>query len=78
MYGSACRFRLAHELPVNDRIVALDYVLRESDRVANKIHRHEPPVTDMPIKIVHRDKDFLVVDKPGSIPVSLMLLYASF
>ena len=33
------------------------------------MHRHEPPVTAKPVKIVLHDKerDFLVIDKPGSI-----------
>lgn len=35
----------------------------------NVVHRHEPPVTATPVRIVHHDKErgFLVIDKPGSI-----------
>ena len=33
------------------------------------MHRHELPVTDQAIEIVHDDNDLLVVNKPASIPV---------
>jgi len=35
----------------------------------NIVHRHEPPVTAKPVKILHHDAErgFLVIDKPGSI-----------
>ena len=35
----------------------------------NVVHRHEPPVTNTPVKILHHDveREFVVVDKPGSI-----------
>jgi tRNA pseudouridine synthase 9 len=39
------------------------------DMVRNVVHRHEPPVTATPVKVVLHDKErgFLVIDKPGSI-----------
>lgn len=35
----------------------------------NVVHRHEPPVTSTPVKVLLEDKEreFLIVDKPGSI-----------
>ena len=35
----------------------------------NIVHRHEPPVTDKPVKVLLHDADrgFVVVEKPGSI-----------
>ncbi|EEB90607.1 hypothetical protein MPER_11162 [Moniliophthora perniciosa FA553] len=41
------------------------------DRIENVVHRHEPPVTATPVKVLLEDKEreFLIVDKPGSIPV---------
>jgi len=33
------------------------------------VHRHEPPVTQQPIHIIHDDPNMLVIDKPPSIPV---------
>ena len=33
------------------------------------MHRHEPPVTSTPVKVLLRDekREFIVIDKPGSI-----------
>lgn len=41
----------------------------------NIVHRHEPPVTSSPVKILQHDveREFLVVDKPGSIVRSFVL-----
>lgn len=35
----------------------------------NVVHRHEPPVTARPVKIIHHDaeREFVAIDKPGSI-----------
>lgn len=35
----------------------------------NVVHRHEPPVTSTPVKILLHDveREFIVIDKPGSI-----------
>lgn len=46
-----------------------DTLIKTSDVIGHKIHRHEPPCTDEPIKIVHEGDDLLVIDKPGGIPV---------
>ena len=39
----------------------------------NVVHRHEPPVTAKPVKIIHHDaeREFVVIDKPGSIVGSI-------
>lgn len=47
----------------------------ENDTNSNE--RHETPVLDHPIKIVHIDDDLVVLDKPGSIPVSSWYLHQS-
>ena len=38
-------------------------------RFSNTVHRHEPPVTNDPILVLHIDKEkqFVVISKPGSI-----------
>ncbi|KAI8332255.1 DRAP deaminase [Chlamydoabsidia padenii] len=54
---------------LNGKKVEQDTVIQNSDVIGHKIHRHEPPVTDAPIKIVHQTEDLLVIDKPGGIPV---------
>jgi|SRR5882762_4546354 tRNA pseudouridine32 synthase len=35
----------------------------------NVVHRHEPPVTSTPVKVLLHDteREFIVIDKPGSI-----------
>jgi 23S rRNA-/tRNA-specific pseudouridylate synthase len=48
------------------------YLLHHCDRLVHVMHRHEPPVTARPIKIVYEDDELLVIDKPSSIPVSRM------
>lgn len=39
------------------------------DFLRNVVHRHEPPVSSTPVKVLLHDekRQFLVVDKPGSI-----------
>ncbi|KAF9529751.1 tRNA-pseudouridine synthase [Crepidotus variabilis] len=56
---------------VNGKVAHPKTILRDGDRIENVVHRHEPPVTSTPVKILLHDKDrqFIVVDKPGSIPV---------
>jgi 23S rRNA-/tRNA-specific pseudouridylate synthase len=56
-------------LTINDKQVTVDTLIQTQDVIGHKIHRHEPPCTDQPIKIVHEDDDLFVVDKPGGIPV---------
>lgn len=33
------------------------------------MHRHEPPVTALPISVLHEDDDMIVISKPSGIPV---------
>ncbi|KAF8627646.1 hypothetical protein AX15_004340 [Amanita polypyramis BW_CC] len=56
---------------INGKIAKPDTIIRDGDRIENIVHRHEPPVTSQPVKILHHDveRQFIVVDKPGSIPV---------
>lgn len=56
-------------LTINGNHVTVDAILKNGDVIGHKIHRHEPPCTDQPIKIVHEDEDLFVVDKPGGMPV---------
>ncbi|ORX40227.1 pseudouridine synthase [Kockovaella imperatae] len=48
-----------------------NFVLRNGDRIDNTVHRHEPPITNDEIPIIHLDteREFVVISKPGSIPV---------
>ncbi|WFD28562.1 hypothetical protein MNAN1_003575 [Malassezia nana] len=56
---------------VNGHTVSPTYRIQNSDFLVNRVHRHEPAVTNTPVKILHRDDACgrLVVVKPGSIPV---------
>ncbi|KAM8783940.1 pseudouridylate synthase RPUSD2 [Rhynchonycteris naso] len=60
----AGRLRLNEE-PVQD----LSIVLKDNDFLRNTVHRHEPPVTAEPIRLLAENEDMVVVDKPSSIPV---------
>jgi 23S rRNA-/tRNA-specific pseudouridylate synthase len=54
---------------INGKIAKHDTIVRNGDRIENVVHRHEPPVTSKPVKILHEDgeREFIVIDKPGSI-----------
>ncbi|KAF8885998.1 tRNA-pseudouridine synthase [Infundibulicybe gibba] len=56
---------------INGRIAKPDTIIENGDRIENVVHRHEPPVTSTPVKVLHHDveREFIIVDKPGSIPV---------
>ncbi|KAI0264169.1 pseudouridine synthase [Gloeopeniophorella convolvens] len=56
---------------INGKVAKPDTVVKNGDRIENIVHRHEPPVTATPVKILHedREREFIVIDKPGSIPV---------
>ena len=54
---------------VNKQKVAPEYTLCNSDLITHSIHRHEPPVTDESIQILHLDDQMVVVNKPASLPV---------
>ncbi|KNC83412.1 hypothetical protein SARC_04329 [Sphaeroforma arctica JP610] len=54
---------------INERRTEAEYRMKQGDRLVHWIHRHEPPVTDQPIDIVHEDDEVIVVNKPASIPV---------
>ncbi|KAM4829266.1 pseudouridylate synthase RPUSD2 isoform 1-T1 [Thomomys bottae] len=66
-YEAAIRAGRLHlnEEPVRD----LDIVLKDNDFLRNTVHRHEPPVTAEPIRLLAENEDVVVVDKPSSIPV---------
>ncbi|KFA62352.1 hypothetical protein S40285_08592 [Stachybotrys chlorohalonatus IBT 40285] len=54
---------------VNQRVVGPDYIVRNNDLISHTMHRHEPPVTDEPIGIIHEDDELIVINKPAGIPV---------
>ncbi|KAF5008979.1 hypothetical protein FDECE_4775 [Fusarium decemcellulare] len=54
---------------VNSRRVGPDYILRNGDLISHTLHRHEPPVTEEPVGIIHEDDDMIVINKPAGVPV---------
>ncbi|KAI5119821.1 hypothetical protein M0805_004756 [Coniferiporia weirii] len=56
---------------INGKIALPGTIIRNGDTLENVVHRHEPPVTSTPVEILYHDKerDFIVINKPGSIPV---------
>jgi RluA family pseudouridine synthase len=56
---------------VNGKVVDENYEIKNGDCVSHTIHRHEPPVSSRPVKIIHHDTEtgLLVIDKPAGIPV---------
>ncbi|KAG8898985.1 hypothetical protein FRB99_007009 [Tulasnella sp. 403] len=56
---------------INGKVAYPGTIIRNGDIIENTRHRHEPPITSIPVKIVHRDEEngFIVIDKPPSIPV---------
>lgn len=54
---------------VNGAAVGLDYVMRNNDLVTHTLHRHEPPVSGEPVRVLHEDDGMLVIVKPAGIPV---------
>ncbi|KAJ3325694.1 RNA pseudouridylate synthase domain containing protein 2 [Boothiomyces sp. JEL0866] len=56
-------------ITVNGEKVSTDYIVKNSDLIENRIHRHEPPVTDEKVALVHQTDDLLIISKPSSIPI---------
>ncbi|THH17090.1 hypothetical protein EW146_g3647, partial [Bondarzewia mesenterica] len=56
---------------INGKVAKPGTIIRNGDRLENIVHRHEPPVTSTPVRILKEDleREFVVIDKPGSIPV---------
>ncbi|KAL5291175.1 RPUSD2 family protein [Megaselia abdita] len=57
------------KITVNGKKVEPEYLLQHNDLLANVVHRHEVPVTAEPITVLESNEDFLVINKPSSIPV---------
>lgn len=56
---------------INGKPAKPDTIIKNGDRIENVVHRHEPPITSTPVKIIvhNKERGFLVINKPGSIPV---------
>ena len=56
-------------IKVNDKAVPADYIIKNGDKIIHISIRVQPPVLDLPIKIVDETDDFLIVCKPPSLIV---------
>ncbi|KAK3913407.1 RNA pseudouridylate synthase domain-containing protein 2 [Frankliniella fusca] len=54
---------------VNGFIPTKDYVLQRADRIEHAIHRHEMPVRDLKVDVLHYDSNIIAVNKPPSLPI---------
>jgi tRNA pseudouridine synthase 9 len=43
--------------------------VKNGDVISHTLHRHEPPVTALPISVLHEDDDMIVINKPSGVPV---------
>lgn len=57
------------KIRVNGHIKPNDYVIKNGDKISHFKHRHEIPVLADPIKVIYEDDNYVVVDKPCSIPI---------
>ncbi|KAL1919482.1 uncharacterized protein VTP21DRAFT_2175 [Calcarisporiella thermophila] len=56
-------------ITLNSEMVSPETLVRNQDVVGHRIHRHEPPVSAQPIRVVARADNLVVIDKPASVPV---------
>ena len=54
---------------LNNKPSTADSVVKNGDLISHRCHRHEPPVSSRPIKIVYEDENVVAIDKPSGIPV---------
>ncbi|KAK2737933.1 hypothetical protein FQN55_000837 [Onygenales sp. PD_40] len=54
---------------INGKPSSVDSKVSNGDVISHTLHRHEPPVTSLPISIIHEDSDMIVIDKPAGVPV---------
>lgn len=45
------------------------HIVKNGDVISHTLHRHEPPVTALPISVLHEDNDMIVINKPSGVPV---------
>ncbi|KAI9744015.1 MAG: hypothetical protein M1818_002749 [Claussenomyces sp. TS43310] len=50
-------------------VESTQYIIKNGDIISHTLHRHEPPVTALPIGILHEDDDMIVINKPAGVPV---------
>eukprot|EP01132_Coremiostelium_polycephalum_P002752 gene2752-3422_t len=56
-------------IQINQQPVTTGTTIKLNDMISHRVHRHEPPVSDQPVRIISLTDEVVVVDKPSSIPV---------
>lgn len=57
-------------IAVNGKPVpSINHIIKNGDVISHTLHRHEPPVTALPISVLHEDEDMIVINKPSGVPV---------
>ncbi|TQB69206.1 RNA pseudouridylate synthase domain containing protein 2 [Monascus purpureus] len=59
----------AGQVAVDGKPAGPETIIRNGQVISHTLHRHEPPVTGLPIGVIHEDDDLLVIDKPAGVPV---------
>ncbi|CAF3401946.1 unnamed protein product [Rotaria socialis] len=54
---------------INGQCIEKDYIMKNGDKLEHFTHRHEVPVINQKFNILINNDDYLVIDKPCSIPV---------
>ncbi|KAE8749198.1 hypothetical protein FOCC_FOCC004105 [Frankliniella occidentalis] len=54
---------------VNGNRPTKDYVLKFGDALEHTVHRHEMPVSDFKVDILHYDSNIIVINKPPSLAI---------
>ena len=60
---------------INGQCIQKDYVIKNGDKLEHFTHRHEVPVINQKFEILINNEDYLVIDKPCSIPVHVRILF---
>ncbi|XP_022082450.1 uncharacterized protein LOC110974850 [Acanthaster planci] len=56
-------------ITINGQKVSTDKILHNNEFLRSMVHRHEPPVTGEPLDIIAVNDEFVVINKPASVPV---------
>ena len=57
------------KVKVNNLVVSPEYVMKHSDQIQHYAERLETPILDEEIKIIEDNDEFLILDKPSSMPI---------
>lgn len=63
------RGTLNGSITVNGSPTSKDHLLVRKDKIQHLIHRHELPVRDLKVDILHKDSHIVVVNKPPGLPI---------